>query len=158
MATSIERRRRSDTRPGNPIFGPTPGALSWADPEGFARSLEYALEAARKGRRPLTLVVIEIVPPKGADVESTVMEVAGLVRRTIRESDGVWRDGPLSLCVLLADCDGPNAEPVLARVRLRLRNLVKAEITMGRAAAQAGLDAEMLMSLARSDRRSISGR
>jgi hypothetical protein len=35
---------------------------------------------------------------------------------------------------------------------------VKAEITMGRAAAQAGLDAEMLMSLARSDRRSISGR
>lgn len=158
MATGIERRRTSDARPPHLIFGPTPGAVGAPDPEGFARSLAYALESARKRRRALTLVVIEIAPPDGADVERTVGEAADLVRRTVRDNDGVWRDGQMSLSVLLADCDGPSAEPALARVRLRLRNQVKAAITMGRAAAQPAMDADILMSLARGDRRNISGR
>lgn len=158
MATGIERRRVSDARPQNLIFGPTPGAFGAPDPEGFARSLEYALEAARKGRRPLTLMVIDVASRNGADIEATVIEVAGLVRRTVRDSDGVWREGEASLAVLLTDCDGPSAEPALARVRLRLRNQVKADITMGRAAAQATVTAADLMDLARGDLRSISGR
>jgi GGDEF domain-containing protein len=158
MATSIERRRTSDARPPHLIFGPTPGAFGTPDPDGFARSLAYALESATKGRRSLTLVVIEIAARAGGDDEQMVGEVAALVRRTVRDNDGVWRDGPRSLAVLLADCDGPNAEPALARIRLRLRNQVKANVTMGRAAAQGRVDADTLMSLARTDLSSISGR
>lgn len=158
MATSIERRRASDARPQHLIFGPTPGAFGAPDPEGFARSLEYALQSARKGRRPLTLMIIEVASRSGADVEAAVIEAAGLVRRTVRDNDGVWRQGDTSLAVLLTDCDGPSAEPALARVRLRLRNQVKADITMGRAAAQPMATAADLMDLARGDLRSISGR
>jgi hypothetical protein len=158
MATSIERRRATDARPQHLIFGPTPGAFGAPDPDGFARSLEYALESARKGRRPLTLMVVEVASRNGGDVEATVIEVAGLVRRTVRDSDGVWREGARSLAVLLTDCDGPSAEPALARVRLRLRNQVKADITMGRAAAQGAMTAADLMNLARGDLRGISGR
>jgi hypothetical protein len=158
MATSIERRRASDARPQHLIFGPTTGSFGAPDPEGFSRSLEYALEGARKGRRPLTLMVIEIAARSKDDSESVVVEVAALVRRTVRDSDGVWRNGTGSLAVLLTDCDGPSAEPALARVRLRLRNQVKADITMGRAAAQPLVTGADLLNLARGDLRPIVSR
>lgn len=158
MGTSMERRRRADGRPATPIFGPTPGAFGAPDPLGFARSLEYALDGARRGRRSLTLVVVDLRPRPGADAEAVLMEVASTLRGTLRETDGVWRDGDASLAVLLADTDGPNAEPALARLRLRLRQRVKADIAMGRAAAQPGVSADLLLELARGDMRPISSR
>jgi GGDEF domain-containing protein len=156
MGTSGERRRAADDRPPQPGFGPTPGAVGPPDPEGFARTLSAALEGARRARRALTLVRIEVVPRGGADGERELCEVARLVRATVRESDGIWRDGPASLALLLADTDGPNAEPALARMRLRLRGRVHADVLIGRAAAQPGVSAGVLQELARSDARSIS--
>ena len=151
-------RRASDARPPHPTFAPTPGALAEPDADGFARSLAYALDSARKARRGLTLVSLSIAPRDDQDGDAVVTEIAALVRATLRESDGVWRDGALSLSLLLADCDGPRAEPAIARLRLRLKEQRRAEIRMGRAAAQPTVDAAFLIELARSDQRPVSGR
>jgi hypothetical protein len=155
MAVAGPRRRRADARsPQPPPFGPTPGGVAAPDPAGVMRSIEHALEAGRRLRRPMTLVCVEMTDP--AD-EARVSRVATLVRRTVRDTDGVWRDGPASLVVLLTDCDGPNSEPALARIRLRLKGeKVNGGVMMGRAAPPPGLPAGELLALARSDCRRIS--
>jgi hypothetical protein len=85
-----------------------------------------------------------------------VARVATIVRRTVRETDGVWRDGDTSLVVLLTDADGPSSEPALARIRLRLRGERLNGVMMGRAAPPPGLPATELLALARSNCRRIS--
>jgi GGDEF domain-containing protein len=155
MATQPQRRQ-SDRRPPRPVaFGPTPGEWGAPDPEGFSRSLTIALDASRRFRRPLTLVVLEIGEPGG---EPALVQVADLVRRTVRGTDGVWRTGPSTLMVLLADADGPSAEPALARIRMRLKAETEVPVRMGRAAAPPGVAADVLAELARTDLRPLSSR
>jgi len=154
MAIAGPRRRRSDARRPQPVpFGPTPGRIGPPDPAGVLRSLELALESARRLRRPLTLVALELPSPLD---ERALAEVAGLVRRTVRDTDGLWRDGERSMVLLLTDADGPNSEPALARLRLRLRRERQGDVRMGRAAPPPGIGAEALLALAREDCRPIS--
>jgi len=154
MTVAGPRRRKSDIRPPRPQpFGPTPGGIGPADPEGVARSLGFALDAAKRHRRPMTLVVLGVPPPTD---EAELARAAALVRRTIRDTDGLWRDGPTSLVVLLTDADGPNSEPALARLRMRLKGDGLARTTMGRAAQAPGIGAQELLQLAREDLRPIS--
>ena len=154
MATAEPQRRRSDSRrPQSQPFGPTPGALGPPDPEAVTRSLELALESAHRTRRPITLVSLELPPPGD---EPALTQVASLVRRTVRDTDGLWRDGATTLILLLTDADGPNSEPALARLRLRLRSEGLGAVLMGRAAPAPGISATDLLDLARDDRRSIS--
>jgi hypothetical protein len=134
-------------------FGPTPGQLGPPDPAGVLRSLEHALEAARRARRPMTLVALELPPPPD---EESLAAVARRVRTTVRDTDGLWRDGDCSLLLLLTDCDGPNSEPALARLRLRLRAERRNDLAMGRAAPPPGIGAEDLLLLARADCRPIA--
>jgi hypothetical protein len=54
--------------------------------------------------------------------------------------------------VLLADADGPSAEPAVARLRLRLRADGPAPLSIGRATAAPGVDPMTLIELAMSDR------
>lgn len=117
------------------------------------RSLELAVETARRARRAITLVALEI--PAAID-EAGLATVATSVRHTVRDTDGLWRDGPTSLLLLLTDADGPNSEPALARLRLRLRSEGFGAVLMGRAAAAPGISAADLLALARGDRRVIS--
>ena len=151
MAIAHPRRRRADARPPRPApFAPTTGALGPPDPEAVRRSVAAALEAARRMRRPLTLVLLEMDDP------ARLARVARLVRSTLRATDGVWRRDESSLALLLADADGPSAEPALARVRLRLRREgLAGAASMGRAAAAPGIAAEDLLELARADRRPL---
>ena len=51
--------------------------------------------------------------------------------------------------------DGPNAEPVVARLRMRMRAEAGAPLTIGRATAAPGIDPMTLIDLAKSDRREI---
>lgn len=154
MATAEPHRRRGDSRrPLSRPFAPTPGALGPPDPEGVSRSLELAVETARRARRPITLVSLEV--PSTLDEKALGM-IATTVRHTVRDTDGVWRDGPISLLLLLTDADGPNSEPALARLRLRLRSEGFGGVLMGRAAAAPGISAADLLALAREDRRVIS--
>lgn len=158
IAASRPHRRRVDGRPPRPLpFGPTPGTLGPADPEGVLRSLSHALDSARRHRRPLTLVWLDVAPLEGADGEA-LGRIAATVRATLRETDGVWRDGAHSLVLLLADTDGPSAEPALARLRMRLRRDGTAGVRMGRAAPAPGIDAPTLLAVARADCRPLSGR
>jgi hypothetical protein len=154
VATTGPRRRRSDARPSAPpAFGPTPGVLGAADPDAVERSVELALEASRRRRRPLTLVVLE-APADGG--EEVLQAIARLVRSTVRGTDGLWRDGPASLVLVLGDVDGPGCEPALARLRLRMRREGLGGSEMGRAAPAPGIGAADLIDLARADRRAIT--
>lgn len=155
MAMAEPRRRRSDARSaGPPAFGPTPGGIGPPDPAGVARSLELALETARRLRRPLTLVAMEVADD--TDGEGAVTRVAALVRSTVRDTDGLWRDGTASLLLVLTDVDGPNSEPALARLRLRLRREGLGAVLMGRASPPPGISAADLLELARGDRRPVA--
>ena len=150
------QRRRNDAQPArSQILGPTPGGLGPPDPEGARRSLELAIATARRVRRAITLVALEVPPPVD---ERALEQVASLVRRTVRDTDALWRDGSASLILLLTDADGPNSEPALARLRLRLRSEGFGAVRMGRAAAAPGIGAPDLLALAREDRRAISYR
>ncbi len=154
MAIAGPRRRKADGREvAAPAFGPTPGGMGPADPAGVARSIDLALEASRRSRRPLTLVAMEV--PEGTDAEGLV-RFAGLVRSTVRDTDGLWRDGQGSLVLLLADVDGPGCEPALARLRLRLRREGFGSALMGRASPAPGIGSLDLLELARGDFRAVA--
>ena len=152
MAMTGPGRRRGDARaPAPRPFGPTLGGPGDADPDGVRRSLDQALEAVRRMRRALTLVALEL--PGGTAAELT--RFAGIVRRTVRDSDGLWSDGREGLILVLVDTDGPNSEPALARLRMRLRSEGLGAALMGRAAPAPGITADDLLALARADRQPI---
>jgi hypothetical protein len=151
--STVRRRRQADARPPLPApFAPTPPVVGAPDPEAFLRSVGHALDAARAARRPLTLVAMEVQPVAGVDAEAVLARVSEIVRRTVRASDGLWRDGAQTLGLLLADADGPRAEPALARIRLRLKGEREATVRMGRAVAAPGVDAATLLEIASADR------
>ncbi len=146
-------RRRSDARRPQPLpLAPTPGALGPPDPRGVRGSLRNALETARRMRRSVVLVSLELAASHG---EGELARLATLLRRTVRDTDALWRDGQRSLLLLLADIDGPGSEPALARIRLRMRNEGLGTALMGRAAPAPGVGAEELLTLAREDARPV---
>ena len=156
MAVAPPRRRQSDGRPPLPVaIAPTPAPLGPADARAVQTSIEAALEVSRRLRRPVTLVALHVLA-QGPAAEKLLLRMADLVRRTVRESDGVWRDGATTIVVLLADADGPKAEPALARIRLRLKSEGVRGIGMGRATPAPGIGAEALLGLAHGDTRPIS--
>jgi GGDEF domain-containing protein len=122
------------------------------DREAFLKSLDHALDASRRGRRFVTLIVIDMTDPV---TEAAVSQLAAIVRHMIRETDAMWRTGIRSLTVLLADADGPSAEPAVARLRLRLRADAPTALSVGRATAAPGVDPTTLIDLAKSDRRPV---
>jgi GGDEF domain-containing protein len=135
------------------VLPPTPGLPGPADPPAVIRSVGDAVEGARRARRPVTLVMIEVDAQGEAD--AAMARLLGQVRRVVRRTDGVWRFGEQSIAIMLMDADGPSAEPALARMRLRLREDRHLTLRMGRAAAAPGIDAESLLDLARADMREV---
>jgi hypothetical protein len=103
-------------------------------------------------RRPLTLVALEL---PGATAPQ-VTRFTSIIRHTVRDTDGLWSDGSAGLILLLVDADGPNSEPALARLRMRLRSEGMRGALMGRAAPAPGISAGDLLALARADRQPIA--
>lgn len=153
MAMQGPLRRKTDLRPKAALFGPTPGVVEPVDRESFLKSLDHALEASRRGRRFVTLVVVDLQPDASdADVARLLLAT----RHMIRETDAMWRTSARSLTILLADADGPSAEPAVARLRLRLRAEAKVPLLIGRATAAPGIDTRTLIDLAKADRVEVS--
>ena len=123
MATAGPRRRQSDVRRPRPLpFGPAPGGMGPADPDGVMRSIDFALDAARRHRRPMTLVAITAPVPCTDD---ELARLAGIVRRTVRDTDGLWRDGEVVEAVAGRPARPSELlervpDPVLARVVVEL--------------------------------------
>ena len=145
------RRRKDDLRAKPLPLAPPPGAGGSSEPGG-AGSLRDALETARRMRRSVVLVSLELTAARG---EGDLERLATLLRRTVRDTDAIWRDSRRSLLLLLADIDGPGSEPALARIRLRLRGEGLGTALMGRAAPAPGVAPEELLILAREDARPI---
>jgi GGDEF domain-containing protein len=152
MARQGPLRRKTDLRPRGALFGPTPGTIEPVDTEAFLKSLDHALDASRRDRRFVTLIVLDLEPGAADDV---VSRLATIVRHMIRETDAMWRTAARTFTLLLADADGPSAEPVVARLRLRLRSDSPWPLSMGRATAAPGVDPMTLIDLAKADRREI---
>jgi hypothetical protein len=152
MATQGPLRRKTDLRPKSALFGPTPGAVEPVDRESFLKSLDHALEASRRGRRFVTLVVVDLQPDAP---EAEVGRMITAVRHMIRETDAMWRTATRSLTILLADADGPSAEPAVARLRLRMRAETKVPLMVGRATAAPGIDPRTLIDIAKADRQEV---
>jgi hypothetical protein len=153
MAMLGPGRRRGDAREPSP--GPldaAAGAPGAADPDGARPSLEQTLDAVRRTRRPLTLVALEL---PGATAPQ-VSRFTSIIRHTVRDTDGLWSDGSAGVILVLVDADGPNSEPALARLRMRLRSEGMGTARMGRAAPAPGISAEDLLALARADRQPIA--
>jgi len=152
MATQGPLRRKTDLRPRSALFGPTPGGIEPVDIESFYKSLDHALDASRRDRRFVTLVVLDM---EAGAADDAVARLATIVRHMVRETDAMWRTAPRSFTLLLADADGPSAEPVVARLRLRLRSDAPWPMSMGRATAAPGVDPMTLIDLAKADRQEI---
>lgn len=153
MAIAGPGRRRGDARDPKPRpFGPTLAAPGPEDLDGVRRSLEQALETARKVRRPLTLIALQL---SGAPADR-MAQFTSIVRHTVRDTDGLWPVGTGDLIIILTDVDGPNSEPALARLRLRLKAEGMGAALMGRAAPAPGISAADLLSLAHADLEPIS--
>jgi hypothetical protein len=145
------RRRRADAQPPRPpLIAPTPPAAAAPDTGEVVQSITLALEAAKRTRRHMTLLTVALVPG-GRDPAADLDELIAVVRRTIRAGDGVWRDGASGLAILLADVDAATSEPVLARMRLRMKG-GPGRVRMGRATAAPGIAAADLLELAHFDR------
>ena len=153
MAILGPGRRRGDARdPAPRPFGPTLAAPGPADPDGVRRSLEQALDTVRRLRRPLTLIALQLP----AATPERAARFTSIVRHTVRDTDGLWPDGEGGVILILVDVDGPNSEPALARLRMRLRSEGMGAALLGRAAPAPGISAADLLALARSDRQPIS--
>ena len=118
------------------------------DARGFGASIALALTAARRSRRPVSLVLVDL------EVDAPVAQIVTALRTTIRETDGVWRPGPERLAVLLADAGGPESEPAFARLTAALA-AIETPIRIGHAAAAPGIDAQSLLAIAEGDIRAL---
>lgn len=150
MSDGREERRSVDRRPDRPPLLPVPPSepIPPVDARGFGASLALALSTARARRRPVSLVLVDV------DEDAALEAVTAVLRTTIRESDGVWRPGPLRLAVLLADAGGPESEPAIERLMVALSD-TGAGISLGRAAAAPGIDAQALFAIAEGDIRQL---
>ena len=155
MATHGPLRRKTDLHPRSALFGPTPGAVEPVDRESFMKSLDHALDASKRGRRFVTLVMVELDAPT---TDAVVGRTATVLRRMIRETDAMWRTDKRVFTILLADADGPSAEPAVARLRLRLIGELPGPASVGRATAAPGIAPDVLVDLARSDQRPLRNR
>lgn len=154
MTDDERQRRRSDGRPQKPALiapTPSPGAPI---PDEVRRSIDVALDRARSGRRPVTLMTVTL--PAEAD-EAVFQRLGSDLRTAVRSGDGLWCDGPRSLVALLADLDGPGAMPAFDRLVGVLRRYTGDGLEMGRASAPPGIGALDLLDLARVERRPLDG-
>lgn len=147
MSTDEPRaRRRSDVRAARSPLIPDPpdGPLPPVDAAGFMRVLELAIGTARTLRRHLSLVAVELVPVTNA----AIAEVTRALRRTIRDTDGIWRATDDRLVVLLADAGGPLGAPAFSRIVEVLGDVRRAELRVGWSSLGPGMSANWLLSLA----------
>ena len=150
MTGDRDTRRSADRRRDRAPLLPVPPSESIppVDARGFGASIALALTAARRSRRPVSLVLVDL------EVDAPVAQIVTALRTTIRETDGVWRPGPERLAVLLADAGGPESEPAFARLTAALA-AIETPIRIGHAAAAPGIDAQSLLAIAEGDIRAL---
>lgn len=102
---------------------------------GFEIKLPYALERARRGRRAITLAMLDLDRFKQvndryghAAGDKLLQAVAELLERNLREDDLAVRWGGEEFLVLLTDSDLNQAVQVFERVRTRIAELRQDEV------------------------------
>lgn len=108
-----------EPRPGDDITDPATGVFTQVF---FDASLGKRISAARRGLRPLTVAMIEVVERVGEPTmaQTTPKPVADILVETLREADTVARMDDGVFAVLLEDTPENGAIWTLERIRRRI--------------------------------------
>lgn len=134
--------RRSKGR--SPLLPAAPDASELTDRSTFQDALDGILSAAEALHRSLSLVMVQI--NRTGRAEFTV-RLATALSDVIRKTDRVWRIGPRTLVLILADVDGSAAAAAVGRLRVWVANQAMVPLTLAWSTASPGIDAASLLEL-----------
>jgi len=120
----------------------------------FIRVLDGILADTGRRRRAISVVMLEITRSGRSAFTS---RLASDLARVVRASDRMWRIGPRTLMVILADVDGGQAVAAAGRLRVWMSNQAMVPLSMAWSAAPPGIDAAGLMELLRAEIERASG-
>lgn len=124
---------------------PSAPAASPVSTEAAHDALVEALEVARRLRRPLTVLLVEIADPAAAP---RLAELTRFLGETLRDSDGVWPIRHDRILALLADADALGSVSPVERIRARLGPDVSGTLVLGQITVPPGAVADDVLSLA----------
>lgn len=134
------RRARGRT----PLLPPAPPTTDLTDREEFRQILDDILSTAERLHRSISLVMIQITRTGRA---TFTVRLATALSNVIRKTDGVWRLGPRTLLLALADVDGAAAAATVGRLRVWMANQAMVPLTLAWSTASPGIDAATLLEL-----------
>ncbi len=110
----------------------------------FTGVLDGILADALRRRRSIALVMLEITRAgRSLFVERLAQDLA----RVVRTSDRMWRIGPRTLVIVLADVDVAETAAAVGRLRVWMANQAMVPLSMAWSAAPPGIDGAALLHL-----------
>lgn len=132
--------RRSKGR--SPLLPAAPPTSDLTDRDDFRRVLDGVLGTAEKLHRHVSLVMIQITRTGRS---AFTVRLAAALANVIRKTDRVWRIGPRTLVIALADVDGSAAAKAVSRLKVWMANQAMVSLTMAWSTASPGIDASSLL-------------
>ncbi len=132
--------RRSKGR--SPLLPAAPPTSDLTGREEFLQILGGVLTTAEKLHRHVSLVMIEITRTGRSGF---TVRLATSLADVIRKTDRVWRLGPRTLILALADVDGSTAGAAVGRLRVWMANQAMVPLAMAWSTAAPGIDAASLI-------------
>lgn len=125
-----------------------PPVTELTDPDDFTHVLDEILSRAIRRRRDVSVVMLEVTRTgRSTFIERLAKDLA----RVVRNTDRMWRIGPRTLMILLADVDGAQAVAAVGRLRVWMSNQAMVPLAMAWSTAPPGIGAEGLVELLRGE-------
>lgn len=134
--------RRSKGR--SPLLPPAPPISELTDRDVFREVLDGALVTAERLHRSVSMVMIQITRAGRANF---TVRLAAALSNVIRKTDRVWRIGPRTLVIALADVDGTVAAAAVGRLRVWMANQAMVPLTLAWSTASPGISAADLLEM-----------
>lgn len=132
--------RRSKGR--SPLLPAAPPTSELTARDEFLDVLDHVLFTAEKLHRHVSLVMIEITRTGRSGF---TVRLAAALADVVRKTDRVWRLGPRTLILALADVDGTAAANAVGRLRVWMANQAMVPLAMAWSTASPGIDAASLL-------------
>ncbi len=123
---------------------PSAAPAAPVSPESAYEALTGALDISRRLRRPLTVLMVEIVDPESAP---RLGDLGRFLSETLRDSDGVWPLRHDRIIVLLSDADALGRVSPVERIRARLGPDTSRSLVLGQITVPPGAEPDDVLSL-----------